>query len=209
MAELPLIQAALGAEGWYLSTALDLPALPFLLQAIEEQRLDDVETYMVEFARTRIDPTLDAVGTLWPHRKLILSDAIAAHREERFGLSIPVLLAQADSICYEMLSVSLFTKKRGVPETKRAYHANFPAMDLDDGGLTGFYLRPLELLTSLNVNTPDAAGRLNRHAVLHGHSVDYPSEANGLRAIMVLDYLSDLQEKFSRVGAAVGNAETG
>ena len=102
------------------------------------------------------------------------------------------MLTQADGIAEESLGVGLYAKsKKGVPKTAsavrehREHHPNYFYLDI--------FLEPLQVslpLTDAAAKRGSGSDLLNRHAVLHGVSVDYDTEVNSCRAISLLAYLS-------------------
>jgi hypothetical protein len=106
------------------------------------------------------------------------------------------MLAQADGICNEMVQCPLFTRSaRKSPKTRLG---TFPTIE----GLADILLWSLYHETGLSENTTTRNAKrktdpmhspLNRHGVLHGLDANYATEANSLRAIVVLGYLQKAQ----------------
>ncbi len=125
---------------------------------------------------------------------MIIADALKAHREGRFHLSIPVLLAQADGVVHDSFKRQLFSK-----QTKfnlAGLTDSFPVEDFRAIFMAAFYVD-----TPLTRNTkelPEGFDGLNRHAVLHGTDPGYGTEINGLRAVSILNlasYLATVEEE--------------
>jgi len=185
--------------GWYFSY-LDaaISGIIELADMIDNEQFEQVEMEIRGFAKTQIDKTLHQVESNWPHRLEILRDAFQAHRQGLYTLSIPVLLAQADGISNEIFGVQLYQKESGAPKTKRVVE-QYATQCYD------WLIEPLKVVSSVAVNTKDRDkkreddslyGPLNRHGVLHGVDIDYATEANSLRAIMLINYLADVKELF-------------
>lgn len=205
MAALPAeardVNAHLLPRGWYLSMSAPLPLLRTLANAVRTSRYGDVERLMQDYARTRPAAVEARFERLWPDRLPLVREALRAYDERRFILSIPVLLAQADAISSDLLGASVFARDKGRPKTAAAYRTRF-GQEPDPGSIIAAAIfGPLELLSGLAMRSEDHAaeqaadpsfGTLNRHAVQHGISVDYGTEANGLRTVVLLDYLCDL-----------------
>ncbi len=127
------------------------------------------------------------------NRAAAITEAIWAHRERHYYLSIPVLLAQADGITYDTINRGMFRADTG------RYVRN-AVTDLAAPGLTRLaaqMLAPLEAGTSLSATTTSrdlkrAAdpkyGPLNRHGVLHGIDLKYGTRVNSCRALVSLGY---------------------
>ena len=116
----------------------------------------------------------------------MISAARRAHEAREYVLSVPVLLVQADGLCYDTIGVQLFKRKNVEPAT--AEYAR-------SAGLGVFHAAVLApLAESLPISAPkhergDGFDQLNRHEVLHGESVDYDTEVNSLRAWSLLNYV--------------------
>jgi hypothetical protein len=183
--------------GWYLSY-LDaaIAGIIDLADMIDNEQFEKVELEIQGFARTRVDKTLQQIQSNWPTRLEIIRDAFQAHRQGLYTLSIPVLLAQADGISEEIFGVQLYKKEQGKPKTREV-------VEQFENQYCDWLIEPLRIVTSIAVNTKDRDkkrekdplyGPLNRHGVLHGIDIDYATEANSLRAIMLINYLSDIKQ---------------
>jgi hypothetical protein len=84
-----------------------------------------------------------------------------------------------------------------------------------EGGFE-FLVAPLKERRSIQSNTEKWVaqrivaphyGPLNRHGVLHGIDLDYPTESNSLRAILLMIYLLDMTE-FLRHTIDLGASES-
>lgn len=126
-----------------------------------------------------------------PERRAIVLDALAAHDEGRYALSIPVFLIQADGI-----GAGYF----GIDSIYSANDRNFEKIktkfDQQDDGLRVRYLHFLiGSLTPLNASRRRRdryVAPFNRHTVIHGESTDYPSKVNSLRSISWLHFIGEL-----------------
>ena len=102
-----------------------------------------------------------------------------AHREKRYALSIPVLLAQADGICQELQGEQLYKRNR---KGEIALKAKIASKNVDE--FTALMLPlvagPRERLRFGN--------QLNRHSILHGESTTYDTFENSCRAISFVSY---------------------
>lgn len=189
--------------GWYVSYLnAAISGIIELADMIDNEQFEQVEIEIQDFAKTQIDKTLHQVESNWPHRLEILRDAFQAHRQGLYTLSIPVLLAQADGISKEIFGVQLYKKESGAPKTKKVVE-QYATQYYD------WLIEPLRVVSSVAVNTKDRDkkreedslyGPLNRHGVLHGIDIDYATEANSLRAIMLINYLADVKRILDTAG---------
>ena len=105
-------------------------------------------------------------------------------------LSIPVLFAQTDGICREVVGHYLFTKTREkVPRPRTAVYVETLAAD----AFMSAMLSPLAQTLPVNASERELSrdsGALNRHAVLHGTAFDYGTRINGLKAVSLINYVA-------------------
>ncbi|MNN87370.1 hypothetical protein D3C81_2049160 [compost metagenome] len=103
-----------------------------------------------------------------------------------------------------MFGVSLFSKTNGEPKTKFARKKVINNCD-DESIMDIFYLRPLDIVTSISMNTEKLEsinkndvfyGPLNRHKIIHGHDTQYGTEENSYRCIVLLSYLMEIKNYY-------------
>ena len=176
----------LAEEGWFLNP--EMPEEFFqgtenLLEKHPEEFLSCINNYFSE----QLDEIEEKLSVSYPHRRHLFCDAFDAHRQEKYSLSIPVLLAQADGIFWEQFpNKNLFISK------KRESAVNDYASQVQNE-LVRIYLYPLLLLLPLWMSGSqrnDSFSGLNRHQVLHGESFDYDTEQNSLKSVSLLSYLN-------------------
>ncbi|MDP1520874.1 hypothetical protein [Porticoccus litoralis] len=186
----PKIQEALlllAQHGWYLDFNMPLPSLWEIKKAISSGEIEEVEEALVEYFESQLDEIEKTITAQFPHRSHIISSAIKAHRNGEYYLSIPVLLAQTDGVCKEVVDQYLFIKKHKKPRT--AIYVEQVAADTYKAAL----LSPLAASTPISASEherEEGFNLLNRHMVLHGESLDYGSNINSLKAISLINYVS-------------------
>lgn len=186
----PKIQEALlllAQHGWYLDFNMSLPSLWEIKKAMSGGEIEEVEEALVEYFENQLEEIEKSIIAQFPHRAHIIRSAIQAHRKEEYYLSIPVLLAQTDGICKEVVDQYLFMKKDKKPRT--AIFVEQVAADTYKAAL----LSPLAASTPISASEherEEGFNLLNRHMVLHGESLDYGSKVNGLKAISLVNYVS-------------------
>lgn len=190
----PKIQEALlllAQHGWYLDFNMPLPSLWEIKKAISSGEIEKVEEALIKYFEGQLDEIEKSFCAKFPHRSHILISAIKAHRNGEYFLSIPVFLAQTDGICKEVVKKYLFRKKDKKPETA-SYVEQFAA-DTYKAAL----LSPLAASTPISASEnerEEGFNQLNRHMVLHGESLDYGSKINSLKAISLINYVSQALE---------------
>lgn len=196
-----IAQVELLKRGWYINGNIAFVDVKNICNMTD----NEIEEMMQEYAKQSIPLVIQKAKYYFPHRYDILNDAFIAHNGGQYNLSIPVMLMQADGITNELFNVSFFKKNNNIPKTKMAKEERIQANIEKDSIVYTVLVQPLDMLSSLQVNTWDRDqrskddcnfGLLNRHGVLHGLDLDYGKESNSLRCIMLLSYLMDLKEQF-------------
>lgn len=209
------------ANGWYLPLlGFTIPQIKSLADLIEKDQNTEVEDFLCDFAKSCYDSTFTQAQKYWPHRQNILQDAFDAHIQRKYTLSVPVLLAQADGIFFELIykpevfpghkghrQVSLYGTECKQPKSKKAFDKILESItqrlgQLPISSMVRLHIELLRIPSALsNSITLDSHTQklhwkdpINRNAILHGIDVKYPTEENSLRAIMLISYLADLKE---------------
>ncbi len=177
---------SLGSEGWFLDLEMPMSNLWLLQKAIESGDFEDIENELIKYFEMRIDDIESAMIERFPHREKIIKAAFKAHRNEEFELSIPVLLAQVDGICYEVIQYHYFMKKDRKPKT--ALYVEKIATDTYKAALLSPLTQTLPISAS-KWERDEKFNQLNRHMILHGESCDYGIKKNSSKAISLLNYI--------------------
>ncbi len=183
-------QDHLSEEGWYLGSDMPLPNYSVLAKMVDEGQYSDIEDAMCQWARSQIDGIITGATKAFPSRAQILKDAADAHREGKYSLSVPAFFAQSDGMANDIIGNCLF---RGNPpkalEKTLSQFAGFPLSDLSDILLDPLRSRSRFYTCSPRHATKGGVTLANRSEVMHGAQLDYASEANSLRGIVLLGYL--------------------
>ena len=144
-------------------------------------------------------------STLLAREVPILKEAVQAHLERRYALSVPALL-----LCVEAVAVTLVKPKRGYLGQKQrealvavTFRGDAKTGDLERATLRASASLFNQMLYGRWLHGEPIPPYLNRHAVLHGGDLEYGDEANSLRAILLLDLLQQQYECFSLVNSRV------
>ena len=209
--ELYETQIYLMGKGWYISGDMSINICIKIIDLIENKKDNEIEIFMQKFTKSKAAIVERKLIKYWPKRARIIKDSFCAHQKELYSLSIPVFLIQADGICYDILGVSLYSKdKKGIPKTNEKLNEEIDKAKVGDiklkfDQLLDILLNFLRFPTSINKTIffnenenkqedNSAFGLFNRHLILHGKDTSYPTQANSLRAISILDYLIWLKE---------------
>jgi len=182
----------LGQHGWYLDLGMQTNVLFQLKDSLENGNLEEAEAALMQHFERRL-PEIEAdIMKLFPNRAHIIKSAFSAHRKREYELSIPVLLAQVDGICYEVVGKYLFMSTNKKPDTA-SYVAKLTEQEVATARFRTAILRPLAEKLPIG-QTQGERGEdfndLNRHMVLHGECLDYGTEKNGLKGISLINYVA-------------------
>ncbi len=174
-------EARFWARGWMLHG--DFPFMAVEVHADEHEVSDEqLDDWMVEYYRPHIDQIESLLQGSWPKRSGLIGEAITAHKSGQYSFSCLLLLTQIDGVCFDISSVYFFSTNDHKPKISRRVEKY-----VSDKERLSF----LEMINCLN--GPDGLVDekvLNRHRVLHGQDLSYGTEANSLRCISILYYLT-------------------
>lgn len=174
-------------HGWYPTANMSGGGVAYLageLKDPDEERVASAHQVFINKFREEADTIEQRLMTQFPDRAQVISDAFAAHHQQKFSLSVPVFLAQADGIAWACLGTTLFS-------TKTIQEAEGLASGVKEGILRELFLGLMwtewPLALPVNQRTDNFSG-LNRHQVMHGEVADYGTEENSLQAMALLNF---------------------
>ncbi|WP_428023086.1 hypothetical protein [Arcobacter sp.] len=185
----------LGEEGWFIDEEMPLSYIKKIENTIKNNKplIKDIQKELIDYYNSNLNQIENSIIKNFPNRSQIISSAIQAHRERKYELSIPVLLTQIDGICYEKLGKYYFMKKRGsqLPQTsdylEESIHNEFEkSISI---GLTKSFPINHSIKQRKEYNNSNT---FNRHQIIHGESIDYPTKINSLKAISLINYISQI-----------------
>ena len=170
-------------EGWFIHPVL-LPFLPQIDRFLKAGS-DEVRPIMERFFDAQTNDIEKQLKESYPNRSQIFEEAFEAHREAKYCLSVPVLLAQGDGLMHDQFGKSLFTS-----QGRKAVVEELNRMTPDDRRLFADPDTWKETLVWLSENErPEFFDDLNRHQILHGECTNYNSETNSLKVISLINYV--------------------
>lgn len=130
-------------------------------------------------------------------RMPIFEQALRAHIQGYYALTIPTLLAQAEGIASEYVHRNNLAAKLGKPKKVIAEAIEnsftFSTWAIVDT-LLNYVVNSGYMYTDFNVEIAKPHRATTRHTILHGIQPNYHSQINSLKAFLLLDALSILQE---------------
>ena len=182
----------LAEHGWYLDFKLPFSYLWTLQDALASGYTSEVEEALIQHFEKQLSEIEANILARFPHRAHIISSAFKAHRQGEYFLSIPVFLIQVDGICKDVTGEYFFMREKKKPRT--AVYAE----QTDKTRFKNALLSPLANVTPICASEherEDGFELLNRHILLHGESLDYGSKVNSLRAVSLINYVSQVLGK--------------
>lgn len=181
---------ALANRGWFLDPEIAWHVLVRTALAIDEGKLDEADAVMGAHFEGRLNDIEAKLAAALPHRASKFKSAFSAHRRGDYDLSILAFMAQADGVCAELRGGHFFLKDR---TTGRPMAAS-PDSVYDGEPLARiarFALSDdLPIRERMSKRAKSGSTALNRHAVMHGESLDYDTKDNSLRALSLLNYVA-------------------
>ena len=193
-------------SGWPIAPSMD-EEIRERLRALKRQgRLRYATTAILGFYHKNDYKVLRATVGGWNSQKLysqrahIFSDALRAHTERRYALSVPAVYPHIEGILTAYVKESGLTAR--LSKIKEVYSVAIG--DMDDFDFTTWViantlLYQLQNSTYVYADFEKEVGKalrsrsISRHTVLHGVSVNYNTASTSLKAFVILDAIHGIQ----------------
>ena len=184
---LPLVKQedvnTLMQNGWYPPSDASSVEVRLLAEGFEEDT-ESANHVLIERYRSGLDDIESSLRSTFPNRVDILGDAFEAHRQEKYNLSVPLLLIQADGVWLDRCSRNLFSG--GVNSAVDDLVNKVPDITIREVARALLYKEWPLVLSSKNRSI--GFSELNRHQIIHGEVTDYGTEENSLKAVAFLNF---------------------
>ncbi len=184
------VHQALVPRGWLIPPQL-LDVWPRLYRILSEKGVDAAEAALIEIVEEIASQPFEELyaHSAFAARRRLLEVAREAHLRKEYALSIPIFLAQADGIAIDVFGAELY-KARGRRRVKEDHLP--PEFDFSHT----FWTVVADVMSrSVGLKRPVPSGMFTRHVVLHGRSLDYDTQENSAKAILLLCYLQFMVEE--------------
>jgi len=181
-------------HGWFINMHMTPGETNYAGELLKKGHFRKADNFMVEMITNYQHLVKRDLFERHPKRSKILKAAFRNHQQKDYISSIPIFLAQADGICFDYTNLRIYRSQKGKPEIRQAIKK------MNQSSFRAVLLQPLleqTLITASENRLNEFRGNLNRHEILHGVSVDYPSRINSCKAISWIAYISELFEKVS------------
>ena len=172
--------ARLAEHGWFMDPEMTVNLPGDLADALEGQDHVEALTFLESFFERRTSAVEESLTKNYPDRKHILGEAFEAHRLEKYNLSVPVFLTQADGI----FGSQLFAKRTSTAKNHRY------ASDRFFQAFFKLFEERIPLWESGKNVQGNPVDCLNRHQVLHGESTQFGTPRFSLQCISLLSFLN-------------------
>lgn len=177
--------SSLANLGWFPSGEMGFSEIHAFHALCDSGDTSAVDTAMIEWLHGELEHIQTRASNKFPNRSHILASAFSAHTAGQYELSIPVLMAQVEGMCLEVVGTKLFSTKKGIPAT-RAATDRFSHIDLSDALLHPF--RESNGFTASEATRHKWPDTPNRHEVLHEIATDYGTRKNSFKTISLVEY---------------------
>lgn len=125
----------------------------------------------------------------------ILEDAVEAHKNGKYTLSIPALMPNIEGIIRYFMSDKYGISKRSFAPIYKEFKDNVKGFE----DIMAVYVIQYidKLFCNFDPENPNEVDDFSRHKLLHGFSSHYHSEVNSLKIILYLDEIYNIIEKLS------------
>lgn len=173
---------------WFIDPKMTVKMVRAISKLVEKGDEVAINQIFTEYFKANMDNIEKRIVDNHPDRGRIITEAFAAHRERRYGLSVPVFILQADGISRELLGTEYFSgyEKCKTKAEKLAHEVT------DDLFLTSALRALIPLGASRKHTSRMKRNDFNRHAIMHGFDQNYDNELNSIKAISLLNFMSSL-----------------
>jgi hypothetical protein len=152
----------------------------------------DIDHLMVTWHSHEI---IDKIFSEWKYKSWlksrlpILKDAIWAHQNRLFSLSIPTLIPQIEGVIADNLKIIGRLKQKDYKKQFRSLLNEALIIKNRNENLSHIFIEVL--LAEFERGTKEV-GPISRHAILHGNDTSYATEVNSLKVILLLNAINKL-----------------
>lgn len=179
----------LAKEGWFFDMEMEISALWEMEKTLDDGDSEIVEAILVEYFEKNLNYIQERIFKVCSHRKDILKQVFDTHRKGYYAASVALSMTQIDGICYEKIGGHYFMRKDRKPKTAKYVDS------LPEGDFLKILMAPLSVSLPIHASEGERDenfSHMNRHMILHGESIDYGTKINSLKAISMLNYISQI-----------------
>lgn len=203
-------------EGWYLSGDIPISYPRLIKDLIDKKDFKKLEKLLINYSKSKIPEIREKVGKYFPKRTKIINDALNAHEKNKYTLSIPILLIQAEGICKEIINITPFMSvksRKKFLKMQEKINEKLNKLEIDGisvriDSITNILLKYLLSETDINKSMNSIIEKkkkdkkykpLNRDYIVHGDDFKYANKTNSYKVISFLNYIIDLKDIFENM----------
>jgi hypothetical protein len=179
---------ALAQFGWYPDGAWTTGQPEEIARQYEKEPREEADRALCAYVNGRAQSFQETLCSNYPKRARFIRDAFDAHRAGKYTLSVPVMLAQADGICFDTLGEQIYRVKKLAAAVEPLSHKPILALS----GRLAALLEQFPIVWGPAERAKYGGNMLNRHVVLHGESLDYDTEKRSCQAITFVNYVGNV-----------------
>lgn len=197
----------LADQNWFIPPCLSFSQY-FELHEQAYKNPNEVDQLLVDFFVKELDVLVEEVCGYFPERQSIIMDAVEAHKQGKYTLSIPVFFAQTDGFCYDVNRCFFERSNHSHEDVMQDQRKNLSIVTdakalhqkREIVGLESFFFSVIGTLPKVALNK---TGRqienytgFNRNTVLHGEDIHYGTEINSLKAFSLMAFMAGFIQFF-------------
>jgi hypothetical protein len=196
----------LAKKSWFITGELGRSDYESLLFCLD--RGNDPDVVFTEIYEENMDHLAGVFYSRYPKRKEVVKQAIFAHKNENYYLSVLAFLSMADGLFNEFFKWNVFQNDSHRETVNEAITKFQKKLDTDIGVLQSFFVLQDMVIPSFSIlkdklyisyNEKKRSGMkgeynapINRHRILHGEDFNYGVKVNSVRAFSFLAYADDI-----------------
>ena len=170
--------------GWYISAKMQLKEISKVIELIKLEKIEVAENILITFFNENLEKIEEQLIIKHSERKNIINEAFKAHKTKMYYSSTILFLSQGDGI----IDGKIFHNRQNLEKhLDKSKNPNFVKILKEDSSLN---------VPSIKINKSKYFSKLNRHAVMHGESLDYGTEKNSLKALSLCCFVSDWYNRY-------------
>ena len=192
------------AKGWYISPKvvnnLSLNTISELKDLTKKSNVDEFEQYIISSFDERQKDIFDYLRLKLQDRMHIIEEIETLYKQNLYTSLITLCYSQADGICNDFWKIGFFdseNKKNGYELKVKKLK---PIKPIFSNSLVNQLKQPKNEITrssydSMYLDPNIVKKSINRHLVIHGHSINFGNKENAMRAILLLEFICHIKEE--------------
>lgn len=181
---------SLANRGWFFDPEMKFLEMSKAKTLIASGDLKGADAFMANHFEAKLDSIEEKLISVLPHRARFFRSGFAAHRRGEFDLSILSFISQADGVCNELRGGHFFLMDRVTRRPESASYADAVERHVYDQIAHVALKAKLSIKEQMSKRSLAGANALNRHAVMHGGSLDHDTREGSLQALSLLNYVA-------------------